>query len=168
MSSIIRDPWPDDIRSDDVISPAEILSHQAELLEEKTGGLREGDVVRHESQDRIVLGFEVVAQRVDTRARLFEVQHRLEYEYPAAIVPPDLDPPDSLKERVYRSGARIVGLATAMRGGHRVENKGIASSPAEFSARVQSVLARPAVKAVVLSLLARSRPQDTAGSGNPS
>ena len=175
MSSIQRDLWPDDIRSEEVLSPEEILKFQAKQLEERTNGLLAGDVVRHENGDRIVLGFEVVARRADVRARLFEVQHRLEYEYPALIVAPDEKLPEYLRDRVYVGGLSELLLspgakiAQAMHGpGEWVENEWIASSPKEFSEKVKAVLARPGVKAVVISLLARSNPPKTNDGGETS
>jgi len=162
MSSVLRDLWPDDIKSEEVISPEEILKYQARLLEEKTNGLLAGDVVKHENEDRIVLGFEVVAVRADARARLFEVHHRREYEYPAAIIPPDEKLPEFLKERVYHPSVEEVSQAVErmMGSGDWVENQWIASSPGEFSKKVETVLASAVVKAVVLSLLSRSKPSE--------
>ena len=176
MSSIQRDLWPDDIRSQEVLSPEEILKFQAKQLEERTNGLLAGDVVRHENGDRIVLGFEVVARRADVRARLFEVHHRLEYEYPALIVAPDEKLPEYLRDRVYHPsmGDALQGMAATTvsqalkKPGEWVENEWIASSPKEFSEKVKAVLARPGVKAVVISLLARSNPPKTNDGGETS
>jgi len=156
MSSVMRDLWPEDIKSEEVISPEEILNHQASRLETRTNGLLVGHVVKHEAEDRVVLGFEVEAPRADSRVRLFEVQHRLEFEYPAAIVAPDEKLPDFLRQRVYRPGiADALETSSLMKTGKWVENEWIATSPAEFSQKVQDVLANPAIKAMVLSLLSR-------------
>lgn len=154
MSNAIRDLWPDDIKSEDVISPEEILNHQARLLEDRTGGLLVGHVVRHEGEDRVVLGFEVEVTRTGNRVRLFEVQRRLEYEYPAAIVPPNERLPDFLKKRTYRGG--LISNVRAMTEGKWVENEWVASSPTEFSQKVGEVLDGGVVKGIVLSLLARA------------
>ena len=168
MSSIQRDLWPDDIRSEEVLSPEEILKYQAEQLEKRTNGLLAGDVVKHENEDRIVLGFEVVAPRAQVRARLFEVQHRLEYGYPALIVPPDERLPDFLKAQVYRPSHSIADVMRSIEPGKWVKNEWLASSPSEFSKTVETVLARPGVKAVVLSLLARSTPPQAGDGGETS
>jgi hypothetical protein len=166
MSTILRDLWPSDIGGDDVTPPEEILRHQAKLLGEKTSGLLAAEVVTHESQDRIVLGFEVIATRADVRARLFEAQHRVEFEYPCAIIPPDKDLPDYLKDQVYHPGmGEAIRFTTS---GTWVKNEWVATSPSEFSKQVQAVLARPAVKAIVLSLLSRSRPPEPGDAGNTS
>lgn len=155
MSNAIRDLWPDDIKCEDVISPEEILDHQARLLEARTGGLLVGHVVRHEGKDRVVLAFEVEVARVGNRVRLLEVQHRPEFEYPAAIVSPHERLPDYLKERVYRPGLTVAvqGLSTQ---GEWLDNEWLASSPAEFSEKVGEVLGGAAVKGIVLSLLSRA------------
>ena len=154
MSNAIRDLWPDDIKCEDVISPEEILNHQARLLEDRTGGLLVGHLMRHEVEDRIVLGFEVELARTGKRVRLFEVQHRLEYEYPATIVPPDERLPDFLKEEVYRPGP--VDAVRAMTEGRWVKHESVASSPTEFSQKLQKVLQGAVVKGILLSLLSRA------------
>ncbi len=165
MSNAIRDLWPDDIRSEDVISPEEILDHQAKLLEHKTGGVLVGYVVRHEGKDRVVLGFEAEVARTGRRVRLFEVQRRLKYEYPAAVEPPDKGLPGFLKKKTYRGG--LVPDALAMTEGKWVENEWVASSPTEFAEMVQEVLGGGVVKGILLSLLARAKreqpPNDTEG-----
>jgi len=164
MSNVMRDLWPDDIKSEDVISPEEILKGQASCLEERTGGQLAGYVVRHEGEDRVVIGFEVESVRAGSRIRLFEVQHRLELEYPAAIVPPDASLPDFLKKRVYRASfddiAKVVNAASSRavltRPGEWVENEWVASSPSEFVDKVAEVLGSASVKGIVLSLLSRT------------
>jgi len=170
MSSAMRDLWPDDIKSEDVISPEEILKHQARRLEERTGALLVGHVVRREGDDRVVIGFEAEAPRADSRVRLFEVHHRLQFEYPASILPPDEDLPDFLRDRVYRPtmseamtavgriGSSVLGAGS----GEWVENEWVASSPREFSEKVENVLRRPAVKGIVLSLLSRANQEGPA------
>jgi hypothetical protein len=158
----MRDLWPDDIKSQEVISPEEILKHQASQLEARTNGLLAGHVVRHAGEDRVVIGFEVEAPRADTRARLFEVQHRLEFEYPAAIVGPDIRLPEFLKERVYQSPPLRTAARDLMEPGRWVENPWIASSPSEFSEKVEALLARPSLKGIVLSLLSRANQQEAA------
>jgi len=137
----------------DVVSPEEILAHQANRLDARTNGLLVGHVVKHIANDRVTLGFEVEATRVDSRIRLFEVQHRLEFEYPAAIIPPDDSLPEFLKDQVYRSG---LGDRLPSMTGKWVENQWVTSSPSEFTKKVETLLARPTAKAVVLSLLSRS------------
>jgi hypothetical protein len=173
MATVMRDLWPDDIKCEDVISPEEILEHQANRLEARTNGVLVAHVVRLVGDDRVVIGFEVESPRAATRVRLFEVQRRLEFEYPAAIVPPEESIPEFLQARVYRPGpgdvlsaeslASAASLMEKFRRGEYVENKWVASSPTEFSKMVEEVLAMPAVKALVFSLLSRSRRE---GAGN--
>lgn len=159
MSSVMRDLWPDDIKSEEVISPEEILKHQASRLEARTNGLLIGHVVGHAGEDRVVIGFEVEAPRADTRVRLFEVQHRLEFEYPAAIVAPVARLPDFLKEREYRSPPLGSPVADLFGPGKWVKNPWVASSPTEFSEKVKELLAGGGVKGIVLSLLSRASQQ---------
>ena len=156
MSNVMRDLWPDDIKSEDVISPEEILKGQASCLEERTGGQLAGHVVRREGEDRVVIGFEVESVRAGSRVRLFEVQHRLEYEYPAAIVPPDARLPEFLKENVYRPSLGDAVRSLQIRKGEWVKNEWLASSPTEFVDKMAMVLGSAAVKGIVLSVLSRT------------
>jgi len=171
MSTIIRDLWPDDIKADDVIAPAEILRYQAEQLEHRTNGLLSPEVESIETEDRIAMGFEIVVARTGERARLFGAQHRLDYEYPVAILPPQEEKlPEFLRDRVFKPStgevlrsltnlqqnamAQVAGVMGSE--GRWVENEWIATSPTEFTEYVGKVLSLPSVKAVVLSLLARA------------
>lgn len=172
MSSVIRDVWSEDIKYEDVISPEEILKYQANQLEARTNGLLVGEIVKHLGEDRITLGFEVEATLSSKRVRLFEVQHREEYEYPVAIQPPNEELPDFLKDRVYqqsfgdlaRSVAKatkpvLMGSDTALAPGQWVQSEWVASSPEQFTTKVEELLSRPAIKAIVLSLLSGARKQ---------
>jgi hypothetical protein len=85
------------------------------------------------------------------------------------VMPAD-ELPDFLKERIFRPGKGDFSLGPAftekmretakliaeMAPGRYEENEWIASSPTEFSAKVETILARPTVKATVFSLLARA------------
>jgi hypothetical protein len=176
MSTVKRDLWPEDIKADDVIAPSEILAFQADQLAERTNGLLSASIEAVESEDRIAIRFEIEVTRCGDRVRLFEVQHRLDYEYPVAIIPPNEERlPDFLQERTYkptpgealrsitRSHANAMAAVGSILGstGTWVENKWIATSPTEFSEKVEKVLSLPAVKAVVLSLLARANRPDS-------
>jgi len=155
MSSVIADLWPDDIKADDVISPEEILDHQARLLEQRTNGLLTADVVKHTAEDRVVIGFDVQSVRSGNRVRLFSAEHRVDFEYPIAMSPP-AELPAFLKAEVYEPG---LAIGTAPVFGRSVQNPWVASSPTEFSQKVRDMLATPTVKTAVLSLLARSSRQ---------
>lgn len=152
--TIMRDLWPDDIKSEDIISPEEILNHQASRLEARTNGLLTGQVVKLAGKDRLVLGFEIEAPRAGRRVRLFEVQHRLEFGYPAKVIPPE-SLPDFLKDQVYRPPS--LGLPQLAFEGRWEKNEWVASSPTEFTNKVEEVLASAAVKAIVLSLLSSAK-----------
>jgi hypothetical protein len=158
MFSVIADLWPDDIKADDVISPEEILDHQARQLEQRTNGLLTADVVKHTAEDRVVIGFDVQSVRSGNRVRLFSAEHRVDFEYPIAMSPP-AELPAFLKEEVYVPGLGDLTTAMPRFQGRCVKNPWVASSPAEFQKKVQDMLAHSSVKSAVLSLLARaSRP----------
>ena len=113
--------------------------------------------MRREGEDRVVLGFEVESVRAGNRIRLFEVQHQLDYEYPAAIeVPSDVTLPDFLKEDVYRPSLGDQMRSLRMDKGRWVKNEWLASSPTEFVDKVAKVLGSAALKGIVLSLLSRT------------
>lgn len=169
MSAVLRDLWPDDIQSQDVISPEEILIHQAQQLETRTNGILIAHVEKVSSDDRVVLGFEVEAPSLGTRIRLFGVQHRQDFEYPTQILPPEGILPDYLNQKVFRPGERSI-MADRIRtvtnklfesSGTWVENEWLATSPAQFTEKIEAVLNQPVVKAAVLSLLARANRSDT-------
>jgi hypothetical protein len=158
-----NDLWPDDITSEAVLSPARILLDQAEALATRTNNLLEGQVRRREDGDRVILGFEIVPRNIDTRVRLFEVHHRTDFGYPAAIVLPDSSLPDYLKEKRYvPSGSNLLDAlmtspTTVREGkGSWIENDWIASSPQKFIEKIATVFALPVIKTSVLSLLARA------------
>jgi hypothetical protein len=158
MTSPLQDLWPDDIRTQEVASPRQILDWQAEALIRRTGGLVLAEVVQSETNDRIILGLEGEATGVRERARLLEVQHLPGRLYPAAIVPPEEQVPDFLKKTRYipTMGDAARALAQFDRG-RQIENEWVASTPIEFADKVRKALSSPSVKSIVMSLLARAQ-----------
>ncbi len=177
MSAVLRDLWPADLVAEDVLGPEEILDEQAQLLTRKMNNLLQGKVVRTVMDDRVVLGFEVYAPRLDQTKRLFSVQHGLELEYPAVFVRPSEEIPRYLRKEVLIPGhpetktTRVplgskaiwmvpvepeVVLSPATEA--RIEvNELVACSPYEFREQLEKVLSSTTVKSVILSLLAKSQ-----------
>ncbi len=160
---MIRDLWPDDVKSEKGISPEAILKHQAETLQARTKDLLRGEITRTTTDDRVILGFEIVAPIADFRTRLFAVQHRVDFEYPVAILPPDDSLPQYLKERFYQPSlseitpALTQAMASVLKSsGAVIENEWIASSPTEFVEKIEALLSLPHVRAMVMSLLSRA------------
>ena len=89
-------------------------------------------------------------------------------EDPAQILPPEGKLPDYLNQKVFRTGERSI-MADHIRtvtklfesSGTWVENEWLATSPAQFTEKIEAVLSQPVVKAAVLLLLARSIRSDT-------
>jgi hypothetical protein len=166
MSGATRDLWPSDIKTDEVLSPFDIMSYQAQQLAARTGSLLAAEVVRSESPDRVSLVFEVYAPRIDRRMQLFTVQHRKDFDYPAAILAPNSKLPTFLQKRYYQPGPAEIFAAPSKLGevvssvftakGQWVENELLATSPTEFTDILGSVLAQPTVKASIISLISRS------------
>ena len=177
MSAVLRDLWPADLVAEDVLGPEEILDEQAQLLTRRMNDLLQGKVVRTVTDDRVVLGFEVFAPRLDQTKRLFSVQHRLELEYPAVFVTPSEEIPRYLREQVLIPGRPetksirvplgckstfefsnepevVVIPATKPR---IEENEWVAGTPNEFIEKLGKVLSSPTVKSVIVSLLAKSQ-----------
>ncbi len=146
----VDDLWPGDISDEEVRTPEYFLTEQCHHLEIRTGGKLRAKVNRTQAEDRVILGLQVESTRSGRSARLLEVSHRLNFEYPAHIAILVERLPDFLKKRVWKSG----GLTTFISEGKWVDNPWITSSPEEFLEKFRSVLSRPAVKAAVLSLLA--------------
>jgi hypothetical protein len=150
--STIRDLWPEDIRSEEVLMPEEILQFQAESLGQRTGGLLSGHVTRLVAEDRIILGFEIEALTIPTRVGLFEVLHRIEFGYPATIILPDEELPDYLASR---SDWPIRGSVQRSEDVHE-RLSWVATSHVEFTAKIEKVLSLPVVKGIVISLISRA------------
>ena len=88
--------WPKDIRPQKFISPLEILENLGTQLEKQMNGLLVGETSKDELSDRVVLKFDVVSIKEDTRIKLFELHHRRDQTYPVAIIPPDQELPEFL------------------------------------------------------------------------
>jgi len=173
MPTSTRDLWPDDIQTADVVTPEEFLREQAEILEAKTNGLLVGRLMHTDLEDRVLIGFEVEAPRIKARTRLFEVVHRVEFEYPVAIVVPDQTLPSYLTGKVYRpsAGDLLRGSVSAgqvfsemmAKKGEWTENEWVATSPVAFKEKLHKALNLPLVKAAVLSLISRANRNKTNG-----
>ncbi|MGZ0174128.1 MAG: hypothetical protein ACKVHE_31860 [Planctomycetales bacterium] len=122
--------------------------------------------MRLETTDRVNLVFEVYAPRIDRRLQLFTVQHRKNFDYPAAITAQKEQLPNYLQGKYYQPGTgevlKTVGSAATIASsmftakGRWVENDQLASSPTEFTDLLSSVLSEPTIKASVLSLISKS------------
>ncbi len=164
MSTVTRSLWPTDIRTDDVRTPVEILTEQANLLEKQTNGLLTGEVIEHVLEDRRVIGFEVSAPRLPTTVRLFEVLQSLDLEYPVSIIPPKVDIPNYLMREVYHPSSNELLKAVAGLSSHVLnapggweKNEWVADSPTEFAEKLQRLLSSDGVKAIMFSLLSRAK-----------
>ena len=167
MASTQLDLWPQDIGSEDVLTPEEILKAQADAIQARTNGLIRGEILRHETDDRIVLGMEIVSLRVDSRVRLFEAQHRREFEYPVAIKSHQSGLPQFLKREYFVPGRSTLASVVSTLGAIDVAFKGasgewqtnewVANSPIEFTDLVGKILGTSEVMSAVISLIARSQ-----------
>lgn len=168
MSSVIRNSWPQDIATDDVVSPEMILQHQADQLSSVTKGLLIGHVAKTTADDRIVLSLEAEAPALKFTVKLFECLHQLDFDYPATIVPPD-PLPDFLLRRTFEPATpakSLTQMELMMRPGRIeiparparwVDNPWVASDPKEFADKVESVIRSPEAKSILLSLIARAQ-----------
>ena len=170
MTNDKNDLWPEDIRNQEFIAPLEILREQAKHLERRTGGvliaeIHPQEVMEEDTVQRISIRFEVHAHKIDKRVKLFEVVHQPELEYPVAFIPPEDDIPNYLKEKYYQPGAgeimKLVNTAqifsTMMNSkGNWVENEWVAASPIVFREELKAILGMASVKAIVMSLIAKS------------
>ena len=166
MSDVMRDMWPQDVTTEDVLSPEDILRAQADHLTRRMNRLLIGHLIKTEAEDRIVIGFEAEAPLAKCRARLFEIQHRPDLDYPVVIVPPDQELPRYLQREVYSGGLRdaVDRLSAPSK---MVENEWVAGSPEEFSEKLERVLAMAEVKAAIFSLLSRSKRNELTSDNEP-
>lgn len=157
MSAVIRDLWPTDLATQEVLTPYEILSEQADFLTARMNSVLAGRVQVSNLEDRVVLGFEVVSPKIDKTVRIFAVEHQPDNPYPAhiAIV---LGPLPSYLQPT-RIVPRVPGLLESIQPttDRVVENPWVASSPREFTEKLGTMLSRPEVKAAVLSLLKQTQ-----------
>jgi len=185
MSTIVRDLWPTDLVAEDVLGPQDILEYQAKLLTRRMNSLLQGQVVKTDTGDRIILGFEVNAPKIDVTKQLFTVQHQSDAEYPVLLVPPDDDIPRYLQEQVLIPGQperRIPSVMKTLNSVFQNEHMNedtivpaeeprllvsewVAASPEQFSNKLERILNSSTVKSAILSLLAKS--QRSQASANP-
>lgn len=169
MSAMIRDLWPDDLATQDVLSPWDILSEQAEFLTARMNNVLVGQVQKSNLDDRVVIGFEIVAPKIDKTIRVFAVEHRIENPYPAHFLselsplPTYLQPfrilPEVPERVVPNLMDEVMGKPRTVPGtpARKIENPWVASTPSEFTQKLRELLASPEVKAVIFSLLAQSK-----------
>lgn len=165
--------WPDEINSNEVLSPREIMNEAGEELENRTGKLA---VVIQESrlEDRVVFAFWVTQRESKVTLNLFEASHQLNKPYPVAIVPPEDDIPGFLKEKRYVSGTPGISAVTAVQRavmqqvtggtpGRYVENEWVCATPTEFEEKLTELFSEDYVKVRIISLIASSRSEDGFG-----
>lgn len=144
--------WPDDINTDEVRSPKEIMHQAGEELTERTGKLTVA-IQETRLDDRLVLAFEITNRDSGQLLNLFEAIHRLIEPYPVAINPPKDNIPEFLKSRRYIPGSPgILGLSsmssaalkvlTESSPGRYVDNELVASTPTGFRDKLTKLLAR--------------------------
>lgn len=159
------DLWPTDIHAENLLTPEEILAEQAEFLQERTNGLLEAQLKSQPHPGGRVIKFDVFAVRLQSTVRLFDVYQRQDFDYPAAIVVPKESIPDILQgpKRASQLTASVTGMGELLEKafGNSQETL-LAATPEEFRKHIQQVLARPMIKGIVLSLIARSNKSPSA------
>jgi hypothetical protein len=159
--------FDDDINSEDVRSPNEILSEAGVELESRTRKLSVA-ISEDVLDDRVVLGFVIKNKDHQMALKLFEVMHRREYAYPVSINPPPSQLPEFLQKRRYKPGtpgiAEVMadfssfGAITALQGtpGRFVDNEWVCSTPREFMGKLKELFSKDYVKSLLISIIAPS------------
>ena len=145
--------WPDDITTEELRSPAKIMSDAGQDLKDRTGTLTVS-IKESQLEDRVVLAFHV--EGVSSTLNLFEASHRIGHAYPVAIVPIASDIPDFLKGERWVSGkSGVVGLALHIQGtpGKYVKDEWVCATPAEFREQLTELFSKTYIKSLVISLL---------------
>jgi hypothetical protein len=166
--------WPDDIDSDEVRSPRDIMRDAGDELESRTGKLT---AAVHETRlsDRVVLAFRVTNREFGLELTLFEVSHQFDHSYLVLIDPPANDIPSFLSRKRWVPGKpgtmqalmRSTSALSAFREfqgspGHFVENKWVCATPSEFKEKLENLFSEDHVKWRILSLMAPNAVQQVA------
>jgi hypothetical protein len=167
MSITTRSMWPQDLPVQDSRTPFEILSEQAGLLAEETGGTLTGHVHQATLGERRILAFEVAIPSASMKALLFEVQQSPIMEYPAAIIPPAIDLPEFLRRKIYRPSPNESWHPTPA-DGEWESNNWVADSPWDFEQKLRRLLSSGEVKSVLFNLVARSKSASRSTNGDES
>ncbi len=86
MSIGIPDLWPDAVTLKDVVSPVMILRHQAGLLRGRSQNVLAADVKSHLEDTSVTHEFWLMVPALGRKTfSLFEVQHEIEFVYPAGV-----------------------------------------------------------------------------------
>ena len=164
--------WTDDINTDEVRSPSDIMADAGEELESRTGKLTVS-IVESQLEDRVVFAFEVMQLESRATRNLFEASHRLDQSYPAVISPPAPDIPEFLKKERYIPGQprdSAVSVAANFRRmvegtpGRFVENEWVCVTPVEFKDKLTELFSKDYVKVQIISLLATTRSEEDSAS----
>ena len=97
MTDELPDLVPWDFAPEVVLSPEQILTYQARLIGEKSGGRLTGRIERSEiiseELERTVLGFLVEVPLIDYSTRLFQCSHDKLLPYPTTVTFQGFNPP---------------------------------------------------------------------------
>lgn len=164
--------FDDDINSEDVRSPKEILSEAGEELESRTRKVSV-EISEDVLDDRVVLGFVIKNNEHQMALKLFEVLHRREFAYPVSIIPPPSGLPEFLQKRRYDPGtpgiAEVMAVTSkiraiaAMQGtpGRFVDNEWVCSTPREFVGKLKELFSKDYVKSQLISIISPSAGSST-------
>ena len=146
MSVDPPDFWPTDI-SLDALSPAMILSQQAEALSRRTRGLVVAELIQDQGDDIVRLAFDLVAPTSRYQHRLLMIRYVRGTVYPAVITVSRLtDIPKN-------------GVKPALDWGvteDEIERSRVAYSSTEFENLLRVILGSPQSKATIVSLIAKT------------
>lgn len=83
-SETTRDLWPQDLDVN-VLSPAMILNEQAEVLAKKTQGIFQPEVLEEETDNVLLLHFDLLVPALKHRTRMLTVRQKARGTYPAIV-----------------------------------------------------------------------------------
>lgn len=165
--------WPDEINSNEVLSPRQIMDDAGEELKNATGTLTVS-IQETRLEDRVVFAFWVAQRESKVTLNLFEASHQLDKPYPVVILPPEDDIPGFLKEKRYVSGSPdVFGLDSSTLAvirqmsqgtpGRYVENEWVCATPTEFEEKLTELFSEDYVKVRIISLIASSKSEGGSG-----
>ncbi len=149
MTTLTPDLWGDGIAVK-VRSPLVILRQQANLLEQKTGGILRAEVQSVHSEERVKHGLVVMALALRYSISIVEVEHGLDMPYPASLTSIN----DKSASFLFGASVGFPKIMNLLEKSDSLVGK-ITSEP-EFIEELGKALKSARVSAVISSLIARS------------
>ena len=163
MSNSATDLWPSDLVPQEIVTPHQIMTMQANALNARMNGLVKAEVKSLNQDQRVSLRFEISSATSSQRLMLFEAAHRHDFAYPVALFGPTGNLPSFLREKHYEPSVSelLSTVGTVGKFSDILSSKGrwvaneskICATPQEFTERLKELLASVEIRSAVMSML---------------